>query len=75
MTFKFNQLLGGFMESKQVQDLPLGEFVKRKADSHKVYKRVAYCKANKAYQLDDMEDISRAIYVKKGTILFYGFTY
>jgi hypothetical protein len=63
------------MEFKQVQELPLGEFVKRKEDSGKVYRRGPYDRTLGRYQLDDVEDISRAIYVKKGTALFVGFTY
>ncbi len=63
------------METKQVQELPLGEFVKRKADSSKVYRRAEYDRSLGRYQLDDCEDCSRAIYVKRGTPLFFGFTY
>jgi len=61
--------------SARVEDLPLGEYVKRKADSSKVYKRGPYDRSTKTYQLDDCSDSSRALYVKRGTILFYGFTY
>ena len=63
------------MDFKQVQELPLGEFVKRKEDSAKVYRRGPYDRQLHRFQLDDMDDISRAIYVKKGTPLFFGFTY
>lgn len=53
---------------KKVENLK-GEFVKRKANSKKIYEVMGYSRENKAYQLDDVEDISRAIYVKKGTLL------
>lgn len=52
-----------------------GELVKRKPDAKKVYLVVGYCRISRAYQLDDYGDISRSIYVRKGTVLFTGFTY
>ena len=52
-----------------------GQYVKRKADARKVYKVAGYCPINKAWQLDDCDDISRCIYVKKGTTLVCGFDY
>jgi hypothetical protein len=61
--------------SAEVQDLPLGEYVRRKADSSKVYKRGAYDRSSRTYELEDCSDCSRSIYVKRGTVLFYGFTY
>lgn len=61
--------------SAPVQDLPVGEYVRRKADSSKVYKRGAYDRSTRTYELEDCSDCSRSIYVKSGTVLFYGFTY
>jgi hypothetical protein len=61
--------------SARVEALPLGEYVRRKADSSKVYKRGAYDRSTRTYELEDCSDCSRSIYVKRGTILFYGFTY
>lgn len=31
--------------------------------------------ATKRYSLEDTEDISREVWVKRGTVLFVGFTY
>ena len=62
-------------DSKPVQALPLGEFVKRKADSEKVYKRGQYDRSSGTYSLCDCSDINREIFVKRGTLLFFGFTY
>jgi hypothetical protein len=59
----------------KVEDLPLGEFVKRKADSSKVYKRGSYDRSSKTYSLTDCSDICREIFIKPGTVLFFGFTY
>jgi hypothetical protein len=75
LDFSHSLIAGYSPESKPVQDLPLGEYVKRKADSVKVYKRGPYDRSSGTYQLDDVSDISRAVYVKRGTILFFGFTY
>jgi hypothetical protein len=61
--------------SARVEDLPVGEYVRRKADSSKVYKRGAYDRSSRTYELEDCSDCSRSIYVKRGTVLFYGFTY
>jgi hypothetical protein len=58
-----------------VEKIKKGEFVRRKADSKKTYRLAGYCRTNRAYQLDDEDDISRAIYVKKGTPLYFGFFY
>jgi len=63
------------MECKQVQELPLGEYVKRKEDAAKVYRRGPYDRTLGRYLLDDVEDICRGIYIKKGTPLYFGFTY
>lgn len=72
----YHSLIAGYdCQSKPVEALPVGEYVKRKADSKKVYKRGEYDRSSKTYQLDDCSDCSRAIYVKKGTPLFFGFTY
>jgi hypothetical protein len=63
------------VHSARVEDLPLGEYVRRKADSSKVYKRGAYDRSTRNYELEDCSDCSRSIFVKRGTVLFYGFTY
>jgi hypothetical protein len=50
-----------------------GQLVSRKIGgkiSKKVYEVKGYCRYNRAYQLDDCDDISRAIYVKKGYVLY-----
>ena len=52
-----------------------GDFVKRKADSKKVYKLVGWCRFNKKYELQDVEDISHCLYLKGMTQVFTGFTY
>lgn len=63
------------MQVVMVRNIAKGEFVKRKADSKKVYVRGDYCRASKAYVLQDWNDISRAIYVKASKPLFIGFDF
>ena len=58
-----------------VETIKVGEFVKRKEDATKIYRRGSYDSGCKRYSLDDTEDISRQIWVKKGTVLFVDFTY
>ena len=60
---------------QKVEDIKLGEFVKRKPDANKVYKRCEYDRTDQRYALQDTEDHCRYIYVKKGTLLDTGFTY
>ena len=52
-----------------------GDYVKRKEDSKKVYKFNGWCYANKKFELQDVEDISRCVYLKGMTKVFTGFTY
>ena len=62
-------------QTATVETLPKGEYVKRNAETTKVYIRGDYDREAKRYALRDTEDICREIYVKRGTKLFYGFTY
>ena len=59
----------------KVQAIKEGEFVKRKADATKVYRRGNYDRSLKLYSLIDCEDTNREFLVKAGTQLFVGFTY
>jgi len=51
------------------------DFVKRKADSKKVYILIGWCRFNKKYKLIDVEDFNRCLYLKGMTQVFTGFTY
>lgn len=59
----------------RVEDVKQGEYVKRKADAKKVYKRGRYLAHLRRYALIDCDDVNREVLVGKGTILFVGFTY
>lgn len=58
-----------------VETIKAGEYVKRKADAAKVYKRGAFDRSSGKYALIDCDDINREVYVKRGTQLVVGFTY
>lgn len=59
----------------KVEDVKVGDYVKRKPTAAKVYKRCEYNHETKRYTLQDVEDISRFIEVKNGTELFTEFEY
>lgn len=58
-----------------VEAIKVGEYVKRKADATKVYRRGRYDASTKRYSLVDCDDVNREVFVKKGTTLYIGFTY
>ena len=63
----------------QVQNIKRGEYVKRlNADGtaqSKTYQRSYYDADTKRYALEDVDDTSRQVFVRKGTKLLVGFTY
>lgn len=59
----------------KVEDIPVGEFVKRKPRAKKVYTRQEYNRSTKRYILQNWDDISDFYEVKKGTELFIGFDF
>lgn len=52
-----------------------GDFVTRKPNLNKVYRKAEYNRELKKYCLDDYNDSSRCIYLKGETIVYIGFTY
>ena len=63
------------MTKVNIEDVSNGEFIKRKENAKTTYIKGGYCRYNKAYQIDNCEDISKDIYLKKGTSVFIDFTY
>lgn len=63
------------MQVVMARNVTKGEFVKRKADSKKVYVKGDYCRASKAYVLQDWSDINRQIYIKASKPLVIGFDF
>jgi quinolinate synthase len=66
---------GNKMNAIFLRSVTKGDYVKRKEDSKKVYKLNGWCRFNKKYELQDVEDISRCLYLKGMTKVFTGFTY
>jgi hypothetical protein len=59
----------------QVESIAKGEYVRRKVDATKTYRRGDYDRSTKRFSLIDCDDHCREIFVKRGTVLFVGFTY
>ena len=60
---------------KPVEQMKLGEYVKRKVGAKPTFTRGAYCASTKRYALVDVDDANRIVFVKKGVNLHVGFTY
>lgn len=58
-----------------VETLVKGCFVKRKEDAKKNYILLGWCKFNRAYVLQDFNDMNNYIYIKKGKKVFTGFVF
>ena len=56
--------------TSKVEDIKKGTLVKRSATAKKLYIRGEYNKFDKKYELQNYDDISDFINVKKGTKLF-----
>jgi quinolinate synthase len=63
------------MSAVMLNSVTKGDYVKRKPDAKKVYKLNGWCRINKAYELQDVEDISRCLYMKGLALVYVGFTY
>lgn len=59
----------------KVEDVRIGDYVRRSTTTAKTYKRGAYDRSNKKFELIDCDDISHTIMVKRGTMLHIGFIY
>jgi len=63
------------MKTTMLRNVTKGDYVKRKADSKAVYVKGDYDKTTKSFELKDVEDICRVIYVKADKPVVVGFTY
>jgi hypothetical protein len=63
------------MQNITLKSVKPGDYVKRKADAVKVYIKGTYDRATKSFELKDVEDINRCVYVKADKIVVIGFTY
>ena len=58
-----------------VESLKPGEYVRRKAGANVTYIRGEYDRATKRYSLVRFDDTSREVFVKRGTLVFVGFSF
>lgn len=63
------------MQTMILRNVTKGDFVKRKPDSKAVYIKGDYDRTTKSFELKDVEDINRVIYVKADKPVVVGFTY
>lgn len=63
------------MQPTTIRSVTKGDYIKRKADAKKVYQLKGWCYVNKAYEIQDVEDISRCLYLKGMALVYTGFTY
>lgn len=63
------------METRKIEDVDFGDFIKRKPNAKKVYQRTQYCRMKRRYICDDWDDISRNILLRKGTIVYVDFEF
>jgi hypothetical protein len=63
------------MQNITLKSVKPGDYVKRKADAVKVYIKGDYDRMTKSFELKDVEDINRVIYIKATKPVYVGFTY
>jgi hypothetical protein len=63
------------MQNITLKSVKPGDYVKRKSDAVKVYIKGDYDRTTKSFELKDVEDINRCVYVKADKIVVIGFTY
>ena len=65
-------------QTMKLKDVPNGEFVKlfrAGKPTAKTYQKIEYDRYEKAYRIDDEDDISVCRYVKGDKLVLVGFTY
>ena len=63
------------MQKIKIENAKKGDFIRRKPDAKTPFTAGGYCRFEKRYLLDDWHDISRCIYLKKGTEVYVGFDF
>ena len=65
-------------QTMKIKDVPNGEYVKpfrAGKPTNKTYSKVGYDRYEKAYRIDDEDDISVCRYIKGDALVLVGFTY
>jgi hypothetical protein len=63
------------MKAIAVKEVNKGDFIKRKADSHKVYVKGEYDRSLKGFWITDYFDISHSMPLKGSKIVFNDFEF
>mgnify|MGYP003660757043 CR=1 FL=1 len=63
------------MQKVKIETVKKGDFIRRKADAKTTFTAGGYCRYERKYILDDYEDISRYVCLKKGTEVFIDFDF
>ena len=60
--------------TQTVEAIGKNEYVRLNATATKTYQRREYDETTKRFKLVDCDDVDRSVMVKRGTILYVGFT-
>lgn len=63
------------MKALTIKEVSKGDFIKRKADSHKVYVKGEYDRSLKGFWIIDYFDISHSMLLKSNKIVFNDFEF
>jgi hypothetical protein len=63
------------MRKIKIENVQRGDFIRRKPDAKTTFTSAGYCRYTMRYQLDDWNDISRCVYLKKGTEVLVDFDF
>ena len=55
---------------KKIEELKNGEVFSKKQGSKKEFSKDLYCRASKAYECTNLEDVNEFIYLKKGKQIY-----
>ena len=64
-----------YQEERQLRDVKIGDYFRRKPDSKTVYIRGQYDRTEKDYSCINDMDMSKEIFLKGTTKVWVGFTY
>lgn len=53
-----------------IEDVPKGEWFKRKPDAKKCYIKDGYCRYERKYEATHEDDHCKQVYLKKGTVVY-----
>lgn len=63
------------MEKTLIENIKVGEYFKKKPDGKTVYIRDKYVQGMKKYECYKFDDVNDLCYLKKGSVVYIGFTF